>query len=487
VVTDFDTGALVEWSTQYAYGADESHWKNEDSKYSDEDGKLTSFEPYGFTGKEEDKEVGLHYFGARYYSAYLGRWLNPDPPVVHSGGVTNLYNYGANSPYIYVDPDGNFALTSLLVGLGKYAIEKNNPKGSVIYGSIIGQLLGGPIGGAVGAGITTSVWAKKQGASTKEALYYGVSWMESISSNVMQTATAPYWGPILLIFDGLAPMGKAWGNVESAKWQGMSMDYGTYSGSSNFYTGGSLNAGQTRSMMEEGNFLNMKREQARVRSREMVGWEPGTQGGLTAEQKQAMAGQVSCTETEGCPSNINVRSAGNWDAQQWLKEELPRFKKWANQQMQAARNAGDNLGTVEALQDMIRHAEWITENYTKIQEIGGNIGSVVPTPAGADDRGYFRRAYNTFRVNYNNAVEALGSASYLNIHNELGAELIAPFSKVYDAVGSMPNANATKFLSTVNSAYRDAGYADHFQQPLVKSNPGQWGWKWYKPIDVNRI
>ena len=32
-------------------------------------------EPYGFTGKEEDKEVGLHYFGARYYSSYVGRWI----------------------------------------------------------------------------------------------------------------------------------------------------------------------------------------------------------------------------------------------------------------------------------------------------------------------------------------------------------------------------------------------------------------------------
>lgn len=90
-VIDYDTGALVEWNTHYAYGADESRWKNGDEKYDNNE------EPYGFTGKEEDKAVGLHYFGARYYSSYIGRWLSANPPVVHQGGATNYYNYGANT------------------------------------------------------------------------------------------------------------------------------------------------------------------------------------------------------------------------------------------------------------------------------------------------------------------------------------------------------------------------------------------------------
>jgi RHS repeat-associated protein len=78
-----------------------------DSRHTDAADKFTSYEPYKFTGKEEDKEVGLFYFGARYYSAYLGRWLSPDPPVTHGIGVGNQYNYGANNPYNFVDPDGN--------------------------------------------------------------------------------------------------------------------------------------------------------------------------------------------------------------------------------------------------------------------------------------------------------------------------------------------------------------------------------------------
>ncbi|MCP4600764.1 MAG: hypothetical protein GY847_09570 [Proteobacteria bacterium] len=83
-VVDWSDGTLVEWRTNYAYGATESHWKNlepdGDPKYGN------AYEPYGFTGKEEDEAVGLHYFGARYYSSYLGRWLSPDAPVVHGGG-----------------------------------------------------------------------------------------------------------------------------------------------------------------------------------------------------------------------------------------------------------------------------------------------------------------------------------------------------------------------------------------------------------------
>src|SRR5262249_53930486 len=33
---------------------------------------------YKFTGKERDSETGLDYFGARYYSNGLGRWVTPD-------------------------------------------------------------------------------------------------------------------------------------------------------------------------------------------------------------------------------------------------------------------------------------------------------------------------------------------------------------------------------------------------------------------------
>jgi RHS repeat-associated protein len=201
-VIDFDTGALVEWSTQYAYGADESHWKNRDAKYTDNDDNFTSFEPYTFTGKEEDKEVGLFYFGARYYSAYLGRWLSPDPPVIHRGGVTNLYNYGANSPYIYVDPDGNFAWGG---------------------GSSSGFFQGGGSGYSgdpVGTVIDSATGTSFAGSS--------LSWsLGALNTPVGKILAGPL-GPMINDISRMGSMGMdAWGNEQANQYAGIAMDYQT--------------------------------------------------------------------------------------------------------------------------------------------------------------------------------------------------------------------------------------------------------------------
>ncbi|HEY5958768.1 MAG TPA: RHS repeat-associated core domain-containing protein, partial [Polyangiaceae bacterium] len=63
---------------------------------------------YGFTGKEEDVEVGLTYFGKRYLSAQLGRWVSADPLAVHAPGKAdfNLYAYVSGSLLSDTDPLG---------------------------------------------------------------------------------------------------------------------------------------------------------------------------------------------------------------------------------------------------------------------------------------------------------------------------------------------------------------------------------------------
>jgi RHS repeat-associated protein len=58
-----------------------------------------------FTGKEQDDETGLHYFGGRYYMAALGRWANVDPPA-DSFPSWSPYNYVLNDPVGTTDPDG---------------------------------------------------------------------------------------------------------------------------------------------------------------------------------------------------------------------------------------------------------------------------------------------------------------------------------------------------------------------------------------------
>jgi len=61
-----------------------------------------------FTGKEEDVEVGLQYFGKRYLSPYLGRWISPDPLAVHAPGNAdlNLYAYVSGQVLKAIDPVG---------------------------------------------------------------------------------------------------------------------------------------------------------------------------------------------------------------------------------------------------------------------------------------------------------------------------------------------------------------------------------------------
>lgn len=59
---------------------------------------------YRFTGKERDDENGFYYHGARYYSAWLGRWMSSDPKGTIDG--LNLYTYCKNNPLNYNDLSG---------------------------------------------------------------------------------------------------------------------------------------------------------------------------------------------------------------------------------------------------------------------------------------------------------------------------------------------------------------------------------------------
>jgi RHS repeat-associated protein len=65
-------------------------------------------EDYRFTGKEEDVEVGLQYFGKRFLSPYLNRWVSPDPLSLHSptSGDPNVLAYVRGSVLKSVDPFG---------------------------------------------------------------------------------------------------------------------------------------------------------------------------------------------------------------------------------------------------------------------------------------------------------------------------------------------------------------------------------------------
>jgi RHS repeat-associated protein len=123
-----------------------------------------------FIGKEKDTETGLDYFGARYMEVGVGRFLTPDPVRivdVATGEVNptilsdpqrlNVYGYGLNNPYRYVDPDGKYVVAGVVITAAALLVMNsditNAPAvGDETYSSngAAGIVKDGVIGGAVG-------------------------------------------------------------------------------------------------------------------------------------------------------------------------------------------------------------------------------------------------------------------------------------------------------------------------------------------------
>jgi RHS repeat-associated protein len=77
----------------------------------------TDVSPMHFTGKPRDTETTLDYFGARFYSSAMSRWMSPDwadkptsVPYANFGDPQslNLYGYVGNNPVSKQDSDGHW-------------------------------------------------------------------------------------------------------------------------------------------------------------------------------------------------------------------------------------------------------------------------------------------------------------------------------------------------------------------------------------------
>ena len=96
-----------------------------DGDWTDDAGPYATVNPFRFSTKYWDDETGLGYWGYRYYSPTLGRWISRDPieetgaALVHRvaaktlsvspdpvGVERHVYVYVKNAPTMYVDPCG---------------------------------------------------------------------------------------------------------------------------------------------------------------------------------------------------------------------------------------------------------------------------------------------------------------------------------------------------------------------------------------------
>ena len=113
--------------------------------------EYTIYQPYGFiqktsgtagynninkfTGKPVDKDTGFYYYGARYYSTNLGRFLSEDPVFLDIGKKNDIlldpqaldsYSYARDNPIRYVDEDGKMFFSALTLRLSAIAFNAVN-------------------------------------------------------------------------------------------------------------------------------------------------------------------------------------------------------------------------------------------------------------------------------------------------------------------------------------------------------------------------
>jgi RHS repeat-associated protein len=117
-----ESGDVVWWANYYPYG----------SKH---DGNSTETDPQLFTGKEFDEELGLYYFGARYYNPTIARFISVDPEEGEEKFPQswNRYSYCDNNPLINIDPTGCYVETAIDIASLAWSVYdvKQNP-GSVL-------------------------------------------------------------------------------------------------------------------------------------------------------------------------------------------------------------------------------------------------------------------------------------------------------------------------------------------------------------------
>ena len=108
-------------------------------------GTAADLNPLRYRGYYFDTETGFYYLQSRYYDPIIRRFLNADSFASTGQGILgyNMFAYCQNKPVTYQDPEGEFLITAILIGVG----------------------VGAAVGGAIG-GVAAYKSAKASGAES---------------------------------------------------------------------------------------------------------------------------------------------------------------------------------------------------------------------------------------------------------------------------------------------------------------------------------
>ena len=135
----------------------------------------------GFTGHEHLQTVGLINMNARLYDPALHRFLQPDNYVQDPFNTQNFNRYGycLNNPLVYVDENGEFIITALIVGaiIGAYigGSQANGTYNPFKWDFNNVDTWVGMVGGAVVGGVSGGVAAYAGGLAAAGLAAYGIT------------------------------------------------------------------------------------------------------------------------------------------------------------------------------------------------------------------------------------------------------------------------------------------------------------------------
>ncbi|MEN9581350.1 MAG: hypothetical protein RJA70_4359 [Pseudomonadota bacterium] len=201
------------------------------------------------TGKEDDIEVGLTYFGARYYAPHLGTWCSADPVTIHElGSDMNPYSYVGGRVTTAVDPNGELAFLAVvaIAAVASFAINvatqatQGGGFAGVDWGAALiaggagaaGAAVGGPLGTWVGGQVASGLLGAGISAATSQAVGTGIG---IAAGSAAGSTTAYVTGQGGNNLAGTKQSGSiTWGGV------GVAAGLGAVSGPIAHYTGGAI-------------------------------------------------------------------------------------------------------------------------------------------------------------------------------------------------------------------------------------------------------